>query len=358
MYSLDTLFSDEIVVYLFKRSFRVKKIHLALLTAGFAFSASALAFEGTIVKVPASNDHFFVGLEALYLQPSDSNGDLDYATVLNGTLPANGNILGIEPDFGWAWRLTLGYEYGAANDFTFNYFRAHPKSTSDDFTAGTGDIIIDPTFGVTAWDSVSSSVDYEVDQADFTMGQKLAPHRCITLHPFGGLRYARVKRDLDVDFTAGTTTWSFPDRSKYSGIGPIAGMDASFEIGNGFKIVGKVDGALLVGDMEDDFSWYISTPTSLTNPINYSVDKRRRVVPVVDMRLGAAYTWDMGNDSTLGFEVGYQVSTYKDSIDRINLGDTNSQPGDTAVSPSIHTPTRSSSSLGLHGAYLNLVWRM
>lgn len=337
----------------------MKKIHLALMAAGITFGASAFAFDGAIVKVPASTDHFFVGLEALYLQPTDSNGDLDYSNTVTPGTPQSNNINGIDPSYDWAWRLIAGYKYGAAMDVTFNYFHAK-LDNSDSVSATAPTVIYNPNdSSSTQFVASSADVEHKVDQADLTLGLKINPLRCVTLHPFGGLRYARVERDLDTSFTTNpntNTVENISDTSKFNGIGPIAGMDAAFDIGNGFQIVGRFNAALLVGNMDEDYSHSETLRGTTTTGIqNVDTDSRSRVVPVVDMRLGGTYTYDLGNDSALRVELGYQVSKYHDAIDKISVGNDNSA---FAGGSSYLTPTRSTSSLGLNGPYLNVIWRI
>lgn len=338
----------------------MKKIHLALMAAGFCFSASALAFDGAIVKVPASTDHFFVGLEGLYLQASDTNGDLDYSNTTTTTgANTSSNINNIDTSYQGAWRIIAGYEYGAANDITFNYLHARPSD--DDNVSTTPAAIYNPNspYAAQAYNSANGNVDYQLDQVDLTLGQKINPLRCITLHPFGGLRYARITRDLDNSFTAtgASIVENTSDNSKYTGIGPIAGLDASFDIGNGFKIVGRIDAAVLIGNMDESFSASTVQRSTVTLASeNVDVDSTRRIVPVIDARLGGAYTYDMGNDSALTVELGWQASAYHDAIDKVSIG--NLGLPNFAGTGSALAPTRSSSSLGLNGPYLNLVYRI
>lgn len=344
----------------------MKTIHLALIAAGFTLSASAFAFDGSIVKVPASNDHFFVGLEGLYLQASDTNGDLDYSntnTVTAGPTTFHNNINSIDPSHQWAWRIIAGYEYGAANDITLSYLHARPSD--DDSVSVTSPAAIknpnDPFTGVIDYTSASGDVDYELDQVDLTLGQKINPLRCITLHPFGGLRYARITRDLDTTFNLPSSSFveTASDNSKFTGIGPIAGLDASFDVGNGFKIVGRVDAAVLIGTIDESFSASAVTRGTVVDLAkNVDVDSTRRVVPVIDARLGAAYTYDMGNESDFTVELGWQASAYHDAVDKVSIGNDGGLQANLAGGGTFDTPVRNTSSLGLNGPYLNFVYRM
>jgi len=350
----------------------VKKFYVALMAAGVTFSASAFAFEGSIVKVPASNDHFFVGVEALWLQASDTNGDLDYAN-LNvppvSTGATNNSIQNIDPTYQWAWRIFAGWEYGAAMDVSLSYFNLRNSDSDSVGVSPTGTAGVFPQNDPTAFGSYtdgSANVDTHIDQVDLTFGQKIRPIRCVTLHPFGGLRYARITRDLDASFTDGTlgTTTVFDldtsDDSKFSGVGPIAGLDAMIDLGSGFKVVGHVDAGVMVGDMDDDFSSVRTATTTggvvTTAETNVDADSNTRVVPFIDTRLGVSYTYEMDNDSALILELGYQASVYHDAIDKISVG---SGSGTTfAGGGTPENPVRNTSSLGLNGPYLNLVWRI
>jgi len=96
----------------------MKRLSLALAAIGLstgALAAYPAATDPTVVSVPQLPGGFFIGATGAYLQPSDSNGDLDYASVdnfavINGTTAAfSSQVKNVEPGYDWGWGVNVGY---------------------------------------------------------------------------------------------------------------------------------------------------------------------------------------------------------------------------------------------------------
>ena len=105
----------------------------------------------------------------------------------------------------------------------------------------------------------AQKVDFlkDINQIDLTAGQYIDVGCRLILHPYAGLRWAQVDRDLDAVYVAtlsGTASsgafFATRESSDFDGIGPIAGIDATWYIYMGFGAVAHFDSALLVGDVD------------------------------------------------------------------------------------------------------------
>lgn len=144
----------------------------------------------------------------------------------------------------------------------------------------------------------------------------------LSLHPYTGLRWLDLERKIETNFTAPTeeaiATFSTAEKSDYTGFGPLLGVDATYYITYGIGLIAHFDSGILVGDIDSKInSTFIVPPTTESN--FYKADSTTRIVPIVEGKLGADYTYLFNNaaQSYLTFEVGYQASHYYRAIDRV-----------------------------------------
>jgi hypothetical protein len=336
----------------------MKRLTLALAAIGLsaacgAYAALPTGAGPTEVSVPQLPGGFVIGLMGDYLQPMSSNGDLDYASVNTGTSPNFASSLNdVDPGYDWGWGANIGYVFPqTGNDINLSY---EYLSTSD--TNHTGVValpagvtsIVDNPFddildGTGVITGIGGKAEYTLNQVDLTVGQFINVGCRLSLHPNVGLRWASVDRDFYTAAVGGftsavsggspvfITTDNFAvgshDSSDFSGIGPLAGIDASYYIGMGFGAVAHVDSALLIGSVDDKLTVVASEfPLSSTfqqtfpavQSFSVSSDNDNRVVPVVDMKLGLDYTYLFNNaaNSDLTLEVGWRASQYFNPVDR------------------------------------------
>jgi hypothetical protein len=162
---------------------------------------------------------------------------------------------------------------------------------------------------------------------------------------------------------------SVEEESDFSGIGPLAGIDASYYMGLGIGAVAHADAALLIGSIDVKSTILASNNSSLTvdnngttnassvGVFNYENDSTRRVVPVTDLKLGLDYTYMFNNaaNSDLTFEMGWQASEYFNAIDRLATSSSVPILGDaTGLLGSSQILSTSTSSLGIDGPYASL----
>lgn len=350
----------------------MKKLPLTLAIAGLTASLGALAAVPTgaapfQVVIPNLKSGLEFTLEALYLQPT--NSDLDYATFVSipGSNPSTSSVTTLNPNYDFGFRIGLGYIFpNSGNDVQLNwtYFNhgGNESSTFAGDTAGetghptviTGGGNVMPAFsGETG--TAASNVGFYYNAVDLDVGQYVSMGTRLQTRLFAGLRYAELKNNIidsytDIDDDNGTVYNTETDTfdSKFTGIGPRFGVDASYHVSSCFGVVGHLAAALLVGRVQSSSTVNssgldITDAVASANPDNYT-----RVVPAFDAKLGFDYSLPIQNDaSRLTIEAGYQVTQYVDAIDRANINVTND-----------NTITRTTSGIGFNGPYINLNYKM
>lgn len=341
----------------------MRRLSLALSILGLSTSVLAAlpaTTDPTLVAVPQLPGGFVIGGSALYLEPSVTKGALDYAFFRESTTnPFSIRRLDVEPGYDWGWGINLGYIFpNTGNDINVNYFHFDVDDT--DFAQGPpgsisiGENVVNPIF----YNRASAKSEIDLNQIDLTFGQFIDIGCRLQVHPNVGVRYLDLERKLDSYFQFFTLSGIFSDdlnvnsKADFSGVGPLLGVDGSYYLGYGFGIVGHADTALLVGNADPTDHLvnrlFILPTTSSTS--NLTSNSTRQIVPVVDGKLGADYTFVFNNNanSDLTLEVGYQVDHYFNAIDRHNILRQSGVP----VS---YTAVRNiTSSLGLNGPYVNL----
>lgn len=357
----------------------MKRITIALATIGFsvgAISALPAATDPTVVMVPQLPGGIFVGGSVYYFEARPNNSDLDYASVNFGTSSTFfSELKEVKPEYDWGWGVNVGYIFpNTGNDVNLSYLNLDSDDTSHIAVSTTSPLFafVTPVISqITAlgfsgtFFAAAAKAEYDIDQVDLTAGQYIDIGCRLIAHPYAGLRWARVDRDLDALFVAATPTpveitpiFATQEESNYSGIGPIMGMDASYFIYMGLGVVGHFDGALLVGNIDSEtdtlFTGTIGeTPVNITNLFKFKIDDSTRVVPVLDGKLGIDYTFLFTNsdNSSLTLEAGWLVSHYFNVVDRIS----SVSRGVVGTTP-LNLLGRRTSDLGLQGPYVSLVF--
>lgn len=330
----------------------MKRLLLSLATASFATGALA-AFP--INSNPANS--FLLGATGYYLRASATNGDFDYAS--NDAFfadKAHGFIDNLDPSYDWGWGIHGTYfAPNGVNDITIRYFHSHNTDTDSDASAigeGISPFVnaIDAGF---SGSNVTASMKAKVDQVDLIGGQNIGIRSCLNLHPFFGLRWAEIKRSLDSAIYDNVVDRFMVthNHSRFEGLGPVLGMDANYFLTPEFSLVARMGTALLVGEVKPHLAFFSNdTPVNVAAPGAADFHPKtssHRVVPVIDMKLGADYTY-MFNSSTISamsLELGWKFTEYFNVNDNINA---------TAATLVAATIRSSSADLSLQGPYAEL----
>lgn len=305
------------------------------------------------VTIPVLPGGFDFTLGGLYLKPTSSNLQYVSSSSTGVTTPSGVTVVtddaeDVNPKYTWGFLLGLGYIFpGTANDVRVNWAHLHDNGNSDSskFTAPVdGALTVFPIFNFFPIDipldsgnfvNASAEVDYDFDAVDLTFGQYINIGPRLQTRLFTGLRWARLDNELNANFSALRSldegerafTASEGSDSTFHGIGPIFGVEANYDVGYNVGISGSFDVALLVGKLSLDQDASVNTFTDTgvflgrTNT-NFNYDSQRVVAPSWDARLGANYTYFMGNGSSFKFEIGYQASKYVDVIETADFNTT------------------------------------
>lgn len=346
----------------------MKRVSVALAIIGLSsslkiFAAFPATNDPTLINIPQLPGGFFVGVSGFYLQPSATNGDLDYAVVTTGTAPNfHSDLKSVDSGYDWGWGINVGYIFpNTGNDINFSYVNYFGEDSN--FVTGTNLNIINPNISLTGNVSnyANAKSEYDIDQVDVFGGQYINVGCRLILHPTLGMRWAQLERDISgtyiasdlSDGIASTTSTFSKEISDFNGIGPLLGLDASYYLIYGIGVVGHFDSAVLAGNMETKINTAVvtsTTPTIITTN-TFHADDTTRVLPIVDAKLGLDYTYLLHNskNSDLTLEAGWQFSHYYRALDRIYANTT-------GISATINQ--RKTSDIGFNGPYVNLVFHI
>jgi len=261
--------------------FDVKKTVAAVIALG-----SSVAFAGTMgpvcapgnVSVPCDSLAYDIGFQALYLKPSYS-GPL---RVIGAH--GSGERIDLDLDAGWGFRLEGSYHFNTGNDININsttFSKSNRYETIIDLEPITGEDI-----------SVDASLDWKpsFNAVNFELGQHVDFGEMKNIRFHAGAQYASIKSKLSVTDRVTQERGNFD--IKFDGFGPRAGMDMSYDFGNGFEVYGNTAGALLVGS------------SKLANIVKSTI-----IVPELEAKLGAKYNYAMAQGDLI-VDAGWMVTNY------------------------------------------------
>ncbi len=255
-------------------------------------------------------------------------GGTEYAYSDNDpvtSLPIRGRTKNM--DFSWDWGVRLGLGYNFLHDgwdalLSYTWF---DNSGSDSRTGGVNDVVV-PLRGSSEITenqgaqfnfakSANSQFDLDVNLLDLGLGRSFFVSSSLSMRPHIGLRSAWIDLEQDTKYSGGTpdgsTNWglgvnnvSVDDKCNFWGLGPRAGFDTKWHLGNGFSIFGNVAGSLLYGNFDVD------------HKEKYSADENARISldanvhgfsPNVQFALGLGYDTYINNDKQhIGLGIGYE----------------------------------------------------
>jgi hypothetical protein len=306
---------------------KMKTLSVALIALGL----SAPAFASSVI-VPSQQGGFKIGVDALYLRPT--NSDLGYATLFSFAVPGLTSTRNnfVDMSYDWGFYAQVGYLFPCTgNDLTFGY--TYLRSNDNDSvvtpaSAGAPEVALVPwqdIFGQNAFDSARGKAEIDLNVADLEAGQRFSAGG-YDMRMFAGLRYAKIDYTLNA---VGSRTSVAPLQvgtqeftSNYRGIGPRIGVDGRYCLRSGFGLDANFSTALLVGNVDAKYG-----ATNLVGGVLPALARtansgsRTRVVPVLEAKLGADYTYIVNrcSKSSLVFEAGYQVTNYFNAVDHARV---------------------------------------
>jgi|GEM_PF-1437763 len=306
----------------------------------------------TLINIPLHAGRFYGGGSWLYLQPSVSDGDLQYGTFLTLTdNPANltAHLLEIHPSYENSFLLDFGYHFpDTGNDLQLSYMQ-FKGSDSEKKHINTENQFFQNFLGA-SYSTAKAHARQKIHQVDLRASMHYIADDHLGFQPYAGIRFSDIERSLDVNYTDLVLN-PFPSnleghlKSCYWGLGPMLGTSFNLPTSSRFKITGHIGAAALLGSIESDIS---SESVRNNNQSFYSNSSDFRVVPVINTQVGLDYLLPFSNDKlALKFTFGYRTDYYFYTVKRIN-------PFNGYVNNPSTFPASTSSNLGLGGAFAKL----
>ena len=282
----------------------LKKTAVAVLALG-----SSAVFAGSMgpvcsavnVTVPCESTAWDFGAKALYMQPSvNSNGGFGLDTTTSHN-----------PNYNWGFQIEGSYHFNTGNDLNVNWYHL---TKSSDRTFGPGPTVTG-AFGTTSVTPVSAvaSLDPKWDMVNIEFGQHVdfGDNKSVRFH--GGGEYARLSNDVATSSVltvkrpgvvaskvANATTY----KPTYNGFGPRLGADMAYGFGNGLSVYANGATAMLAGT-----SSFTTSYTDTLGDFETVKHSRTTIVPEIDAKLGATYTYAMAQGD-LTLDAGWMWVNY------------------------------------------------
>jgi len=297
-----------------KSMLNLKKTALAVLALG-----STAAFAGTMgpvcsavnVTVPCENTAWDLGGRALYVQTTGVP-QVGQNTITAGSQTGT---YGVNPQWSWGFQLEASYHYNTGNDFNLNWYHFRSDNATATGANNFGAItlpgeIASSTYNVTsasaniaaAWDTVNMEFGQHVDFGENKFARFHAGAAWTRVGDSGATSLVGTFGTTNLNQSTGSTGYS----EVFNGFGPRVGTDLTYDWGNGLSVYGDGALGLLAG----------TAKSSQKNSASFSINQTR-VVPELDAKLGAMYTYAMAQGD-LSLDVGWVWADYINSLTTID----------------------------------------
>jgi len=255
--------------------------------AVLAFSCSPV-IAGTVgstcgalnATIPCEDTAWDIGVRALYLKPSYSDGHLSYAAVnqeINQYQVYNQN-------WGWGFFLEGSYHVSTGSDVNLNWYNLSQSKSrvfSGDFnSSGVSDTEINTLYTYPKWDAVNLEFGQQVDFGE---------NRSIRFH--GGIQYARIMNKLKLSGTNtsnvhDTLNFTYQSKPTYNGFGARVGADMGYGLGYGLGVYVNGAAALLAGSGKRSNLYTYNDKAPF-----FTSASKATLVPELEAKLGVKYDY-------------------------------------------------------------------
>lgn len=304
---------------------------------------------------------------ALWLQPTTSN--LCYAVEAELLSPASPNwrIHEIKPQCNYASELGLGFIFHDRNaklKVNWLHFTSQDKNSVE---LSNSDIVgpffeIDPD--ATPYNKAKGHVKVTFDSACVNYGVLVSFGCHLHTYLYGGVAGIKLKQVVSSKFSNsdGSIVHKMKVPSRYWGVGPQLGMECSYNICSGFKVIGEAAASLLVGGLTNHTNYQSFSPAldglEVTPPNRQftHVPQRTTMVPAFEGRLGLGYSWTMCSCYDVSIDGGYKAGLYMNAVQTVNIGSEVNTPPVTPGTAGVYARTfrREVSNFALAGPYLSI----
>jgi major outer membrane protein len=294
---------------------KAKEELLQIKKASTVVPAKALAAKPSDDQSTEKKPGLNASIDLVYLRPSRSN--LDFA-IVDATADGrvSGDFLNIEPGYQAGLKHNINYDFGNGTDIHANYLKLNTKDSRSATRPPGGRLwgtwlhassIIDDD-DVTSTDA---TYNFNCEIFDIGLGTLLDIGKNINIKIGAGMRHAKMTQDLDITYQQdlGGGLIRIADiytSNDFSGWGTNVKIGLDWQIGHGFNIFSSLAGSLLIGDF--DMSYTQIDTDSGASPVerintNNTIDNS--IIPVIEMRVGVGYLYQMKNEMIIGAKLGY-----------------------------------------------------
>ena len=201
------------------------------------------------------------GLEALYLQPYQSDGEYD------------------NPDYDFGGRASIGYDFNDCLFVKATYFGYSTDITPDDNNG--------------YYDNTDGSLD--ASYFDLVVGQHFKPSDKLTLSPYVGLRYAQYEEQSTRVYNNESYDYVSNYGSDFSGLGVVVGIDATRTLASGFSLYGTAKQSVVFGSSDNTNNAYYDYGQGRTSTDYDDDNSDDRVLFISELGLGVQFDFNMGS---------------------------------------------------------------
>lgn len=327
-----------------KRTLAIRKLAInSLASVAVLGLGSSAVFAGTMgpacmpgnVTVPCEEKKWDLGVQALYLQPLYTAAK---AYERRFDIRPEVNYKSTQPDWGWGYRIEGSYHFRTGNDITMTLMHYDVDSNIGGFAGPTRFATTGVPYGIRE--------ENKFDQVNLILGQHVDMSAWKKARFYGGLQYAKIRVDIANNYITvptalirqGVLGFNQYRNSDVNGVGPVIGIDYSYDLARGFSVTANTASSLLYGTTRYS-EGYVFAPTGLVRfPSSRS---KKVVVPSFEAKLGLKYAHECAQ-GTLNIEGGFQALNY------FNAFESRGQVG--------FGVTTSNSDFGLYGPYFGAKW--
>ena len=327
----------------------MKRFVVALCAWGLA-AHGADCWPTSEISYPCYRGGFEVGGSWVYLQPTATDGDLEYGSFITLTMdPANLNalLLEVEPSYQSGFEVGLGYFCPNSNrSVQAGYFFLRGSEGDSKRIISLNQFI--QNFLGASYSTSAARSRHEIDQGALAYRVDGVIDRVLDVHFVLGATGASIRREFDVKYgdlvlNPNPSQLVGREKSEYWGVGPFVGMEFGFPLWCHLGLVGSVDVGVLFGETRSRVtskSFRDNATTSFA-----ARDVSHPAVTNLNCDLGLVYSRPLPYNLCFAIEAGYQVRYYFHPINRID-------PFNGYVINPNPFPVGRTSNLGLGGPYV------
>lgn len=288
-----------------------------------ALASAAQPVKAVAAVAPRRLHRFEVSGSLLYLQPGA--GNLEYGTLTN-PLPAvspHWNNQSLKPDLSPAFAVGARYMIDGANDVAVRWTHLN-ASTNGSFFATPTQMVGPPyLIGPESLDykNAYGGVRSTYDSVSLDGGHTFCAECSFQFRVFAGVEFARIRRTLTGRFqsTDGVAYHAYANESSFTGAGPRFGMKSQYALGD-FQFISEVAAAALIGNTESRIDM-TTMNGNLAEPTNQYLasPKAVQVIPSLNGKLAAAYTFPSSNFGLFQIEAGYRAAVYFNAVSQYSM---------------------------------------